>query len=75
MGLHARCHVSFLLYNLMEIYAHRKPLNLASVFVRSGLRRQPGGTDGRAAATHPQQPQRWHLHTEYLHLAQHWMLL
>jgi len=26
---------------------------LASVFVRPGLRRQPGGTDGRAAAAHP----------------------
>jgi len=53
MGLQARCHVSFLLCNLMEIYAHRNPLDLASVFVRHGLRRQPGGTDGSAAATHP----------------------
>jgi len=53
MGLQVRCHVSFLLYNLMEIYAHRNPLDSASAFVRPGLRRQPGGTDGRAAATHP----------------------
>jgi len=52
MGLQIRCHVSFLLYKLIEIYAHRNPLDLASVFVRPGLRRQPGETDGRAATTH-----------------------